>query len=164
MDKGCKIVHLTEASLGRILQHVQGKKNVKSWGIVTAYRYDNTPKQNAEANKILAAKIRAKGLGFFELEGHWQECQDRNVNYFDCPKSQLKDSTEIALFVPKIGIKDLHQLGNEFKQDSVLYSGDDTKRNGVLVYKNGRVENVGTFHPDNIQQAVSYTHLRGPRD
>ncbi len=155
MEKGCKIVRLDEASLGRVLQHVQGKKNVKRWGVLTAYRYANTPAENKEANKRLQSELRAKNLGYFELEGHWQECQDKRVNYFDCPKDQLKDSTEIALFVPNISIKDLHQLGNQFEQDSVLYGGEDTKGNGMLVYKNGRVENVGDFHPDNMQQAYS---------
>jgi hypothetical protein len=155
MEKGCSIVRLDEASLGRVLQHVQGKKNVKRWGVLTAYRYGNTPAENKEANKKLQQQIRGKGLGFFELEGHWQECQDKRVNYFDCPKDQLKDSVEIALFVPNISLKDLHQFGNEYNQDSVLYGGDDTKGKGMLVYKNGRVESVGDFHPDNIQQAYS---------
>ncbi len=155
MEKGCKVVRLDEASLGRVLQHIQGKKNVKSWGVVTAYRYGNTPAENKEANKRLASQIRQRGLGFFELEGHWQECQNKHINYFDCPKEELKDSTEIALFVPNISIKDLHKLGNEFEQDAVLYGGEDTKRKGMLVYKNGRLENVGDFHPDNMQQAYS---------
>jgi len=155
MEKGCRIVKLTEASLGRVLQHVQSKKNVKSWGVVTAYRYGNTAAENKAANKILAQKIRSQGLGFFEMEGHWQECQDKKVNYYDCPKDQLVDSTEVSLFVPNISIKQLHKLGNEFGQDSVLYGGEDTKRKGVLVYKNGRVENVGDMQPDNMQQAYS---------
>ena len=155
MEKGCKIAVLTEASLGRVLQHIQGKKNVKSWGVVTAYRSDNTPKQNVEANKKLAEIIREKGLGFFQLEGHWQECQDRTKNYFDCPKSQLKDATEISLFVPNIKAKDIHQLGNQFNQDSVLFGGEETKNRGFLIYKNGRIENVSEMHPDTVQQAYS---------
>jgi len=155
MERGCKQIILTEASLGRVMQHIQGKKSVKSWGVVTSYRWDNTPTQNREANKELGKKIREMGLGFFELEGHWQECQDKNVNYFDCPKSQLVDSTEISLFVPNIRIKQIHKLGNDYTQDSVLYGGEDTKGNAVLVYKNGRVENVGQFHPDTMQQAYS---------
>lgn len=155
MEKGCKVVRLDEASIGRVLQHVQSKKNVKSWGVVTSYRYGNTPAENKATNKILAQKIRSQGLGFFEMEGHWQECQDKKVNYYDCPKDQLVDSTEISLFVPNISIKQLHNLGNEFGQDSVLYGGEDTKRKGVLVYKNGRVENVGDMKPDNMQQAYS---------
>ena len=155
MEKECRVVKLTEASLGRVLQHIQGKKNVKSWGVVTAYRYGNTPAENKLANKNLADKIRAEKLGFFEMEGHWQECQDKRVNYFDCPKDKLVDSTEISLFVPNISIKDIHKLGKQFEQDSVLYGGEDTKGKGVLVYKNGRVENVGDMHPDNMQQAYS---------
>ena len=155
MEKKCRVVKLTEASLGRVLQHIQGKKNVKSWGVVTAYRYGNTPAENKLANKNLADKIRAEKLGFFEMEGHWQECQDKRVNYFDCPKDKLVDSTEISLFVPNISIKDIHKLGKQFEQDSVLYGGEDTKGKGVLVYKNGRVENVGDMHPDNMQQAYS---------
>jgi hypothetical protein len=155
MERHCSKIELTEASLGRVLQHIQGKKNVKSWGVVTAYRYGNTPAENKLANKQLADAIRKKGLGFFELEGHWQECQDTRVNYFDCPKDQLKDSTEIALFVPNITLKDIHSLGNQYEQDAVLYGGEDTKNKGMLVYKNGRLENVGDFHPDNMQQAYS---------
>ena len=155
MERQCGITKLTEASLGRVLQHVQGKKNVKSWGVLTAFRYDNTPKQNREKNKELADKLRAQNLGFFELEGHWQECQDRHVNYFNCPKDQLKDSVEIALFVPNITLKQAHELGNEYQQDAVLYGGEETKGNGFLVYKNGRVENAGEMHPDTVQQAYS---------
>lgn len=151
----CSQIKLDEASLGRVLQHIQGKKGVKSWGVVTAYRYGNTPAENKVLNKQLAEKIRSKGLGFVQLEGHWQECQDKRVNYFDCPKDQLIDSTEIALFVPNISAKDLHKLGNDYGQDAVLYGGEDTKRKGMLIYKNGRMENVGDFHPDNIQQAYS---------
>jgi hypothetical protein len=155
MERQCGIIQLTEASLGRVLQHVQGKKNVKTWGVLTAYRYGNTPKQNREKNKELAQKLREQKLGFFELEGHWQECQDKHVNYFNCPKDQLKDSVEIALFVPNISLKQAHQLGNEYGQDAVLYGGDETKGNGFLVYKNGRVENAGEIHPDSVQQAYS---------
>jgi hypothetical protein len=155
MERHCSKIELTEASLGRVLQHIQGKKNVKSWGVVTAYRYGNTPAENKLANKQLSDAIRKKGLGFFELEGHWQECQDTRVNYFDCPKDKLKDSTEIALFVPNISLKDIHSLGNQYEQDAVLYGGEDTKNKGMLVYKNGRLENVGDFHPDNMQQAYS---------
>ena len=58
MAKDCRVVILSEASLGRVMQHIKGKKNVKSWGVVTAYRWDNTPTQNREANKELGKKIR----------------------------------------------------------------------------------------------------------
>lgn len=155
MEGRCSKVTLTEASLGRVLQHVQGNKKVKTWAVLTAYRYMNTPEENRKANKELAGQIRSKGLGFIQMEGHWQECQDRKVNYADCPKDKLVDSVEISLFVPNLSKEDAHKLGNNYNQDSVLYGGEDTKGNAVLIYNNGRVESVGKFHPDNIQQAYS---------
>ena len=155
MEGRCSKVILTEASLGRVLHHVKGNDKVKSWAVLTAYRYMNTPAENKEANKKLQSEIRSKNLGFIQMEGHWQECQDRKVNYSDCPKDKLVDSVEISLFVPNLSKVDAHKLGNNYNQDSVLYGGDDTKGNAFLIYNNGRVESVGKFHPDNIQQAYS---------
>ena len=71
MEKRCKVVRLDEASLGRVLQHIQGKKNVKNWGMLTAYRYANTPNENKKLNKELEAELRQMGHGFFKVEGHW---------------------------------------------------------------------------------------------
>ena len=158
MEKGCRTIVLTEASLGRVLQHVQGKAKTKRWGVVTAYRYGNTPTENKVLNKDLETTLRVRGYGFFKVEGHWQECQNKSVNYFDCPKDELQDSTEISFFVPQIGIKELHEIGNRYGQDAVLYGGEETKGNGVLVYKNGKVESVGKMHPGTVQQA--YTKMR----
>ena len=92
---------LDEASLARAYQHVVEKK-VPSWGMLTAYRYANTKKQNIQANKMLEKDLRSKGYGFFKVEGHWQECQDSNLNYIDCPEGKLQDSIEVSLFVPAI--------------------------------------------------------------
>ena len=71
---------LDEASLARAYQHVVEKK-VPSWGMLTAYRYANTKKENIQANKMLEKDLRSKGYGFFKVEGHWQECQDTDVPY-----------------------------------------------------------------------------------
>ena len=76
---------LDEASLGRVYQHVNADKNVKSWGMVTAFRSLNTPKKNRILNKQLETELRAKDLGFFKVEGRWRECQDSNIAYADCP-------------------------------------------------------------------------------
>ena len=114
MEGRCSKVILTEASLGRVLQHVRGNDKVKSWAVLTAYRYMNTPAQNKEANKQLQSEIRSKNLGFIQMEGHWQECQDRKVNYSDCPKDKLVDSIEISLFVPNLSKVDAHKLGNNY--------------------------------------------------
>lgn len=159
MEKGCKIVRLDEASLGRILQHIQGKKNVKNWGMLTAYRYINTPNENKKLNKKLEAELRVMGHGFFKVEGHWVECQDGNLSYNDCPKNLLKDAVEESLFVPNISAKEIHKLGKKYGQDAVIFGGEQTKGNATLIFKDGKVENIGKFSPNKIQQA--YSKLKG---
>jgi hypothetical protein len=159
MEKGCKVVRLDEASLGRVLQHIQGKKSVKNWGMLTAYRYSNTPNQNKKLNKELEAELRQMGHGFFKVEGHWVECQDGNLSYEDCPKNLLKDAIEESLFVPNISAKDIHNLGKKYGQDAVIFGGEQTKGNATLIFKDGKVENIGKFSPDKIQQA--YSKLKG---
>jgi hypothetical protein len=159
MEKRCQIVKLDEASLGRVLQHVQGKKNVKNWGMMTAYRYANTPNQNKTLNKKLEGELRKMGHGFFKVEGHWVECQDGNLSYEDCPKNLLKDAIEESLFVPNISAKEIHKLGKKYGQDAVIFGGEQTKGNATLIFKDGKVENIGKFSPDKIQQA--YSKLKG---
>jgi hypothetical protein len=159
MEKRCQIVKLDEASLGRVLQHVQGKKNVKNWGMMTAYRYANTPNQNKTLNKELEGELRKMGHGFFKVEGHWVECQDGNLSYEDCPKNLLKDAIEESLFVPNISAKEIHKLGKKYGQDAVIFGGEETKGNATLIFKDGKVENIGKFSPNKIQQA--YSKLKG---
>jgi hypothetical protein len=159
MEKGCKVVRLDEASLGRVLQHIQGKKSVKNWGMLTAYRYVNTPNQNRKLNKQLEAELRSSGHGFFKVEGHWVECQDGNLSYEDCPKDLLKDAIEESLFVPNISAKEIHKLGKKYGQDAVIFGGEETKGNATLIFKDGKVENIGKFSPNKIQQA--YSKLKG---
>jgi hypothetical protein len=156
-----KSYKLDEASLGRVYQHVNADKNVKSWGMVTAFRSLNTPKKNRQLNKQLEADIRGKKLGFFKVEGYWRECQDSNVNYADCPPENLKDSIETTFFIPNVSMEDIHKFGKKYNQDSVLYGGDETKGNAFLIWRNGSHDDVGRFHPNTIQQA--YSKMKGGR-
>lgn len=149
---------LDEASLARAYQHVVEKK-VPSWGMLTAYRYANTKKENVEANKALEADLRGKGYGFFKVEGHWQECQDANLNYVECPKDKLQDSIEISLFVPHLKHEDAKSLCKKYEQDAVIYGGTETKGNAHLIYKNGTEDNIGVFQPGKVSQA--YSKIKG---
>ena len=159
MEKRCRVVKLDEASLGRVLQHIEGKKAVKNWGMLTAYRYANTPNQNKKLNKELEGELRKMGHGFFKVEGHWVECQDGNLSYEDCPKNLLKDAIEESLFVPNISAKEIHKLGKKYGQDAVIFGGEQTKGNATLIFKDGKVENIGKFSTNKIQQA--YSKLKG---
>jgi hypothetical protein len=145
---------LDEASLARAYQHVVEKK-VPSWGMLTAYRYANTKKENIQANKMLEKDLRSKGYGFFKVEGHWQECQDSNLNYVDCPKDKLQDSIEVSLFVPHMKRKDAESLCKKYEQDAVIYGGEDTKGDAHLIFKNGSEDNIGKFQPGKVEQAYS---------
>jgi hypothetical protein len=143
---------MDEASLTRAYQHVVEKKS-PSWGMITAYRYANSKKENEAANKRLEQDIRKMGHGFFKVEGHWQECQDPNMNYVDCPKDKLKDSTENTLFVPGITKEQIGNLCKKYEQDAVVYGDKD--KDAHLIYKNGDSESIGTFHPGKVSQAYS---------
>jgi hypothetical protein len=149
---------LDEASLARAYQHVVEKK-VPSWGMLTAYRYANTKKENLKANKDLEADLRSKGYGFFKVEGHWQECQDATLNYVDCPKDKLQDSIEVSLFVPHMKKEDAEKLCKKYEQDAVIYGGEDTKGDAHLIFKNGTEDNIGKFQPGKVAQA--YSKIKG---
>lgn len=151
--KHCSSFTLDEASLGRAYQHVVDKKS-PSWGIVTAYRSAYSKNKNEARNKQLEKDLRGMGYGFFKMEGHWQECQDSNIAYKDCPKDQLKDATETSLFVPNIKEHEIASLCKKYDQDSVIY-GDTKKDHTKLIFRNGAEEDIGKFHPSKIAQAYS---------
>lgn len=145
---------LDEASLARAYQHVVDKK-VPNWGMATAYRYSNTPKENQKLNKQLEADIRAKGLGFFKIEGHWRECQDPNIKYADCPSDKMIDSVEETLFIPNASKEFMASIAKKYNQDAVVYGGNDTKGNATLIFRDGGMESIGKFHPQQTAQAFS---------
>lgn len=149
---------LDEASLNRAYQHVVEKKS-KSWGMITAFRQANTHEENMRMNHELGQDLRKMGLGFFKVEGHWQECQNSKLPYTKCPKDQLVDATENSFFAPNITKKQITALCKKYEQDAVVYGGEDTKGDAYLIYKDGSDENVGKFRADKVEQA--YSRLKG---
>jgi len=156
-----KVFKLDEASLGRVYQHVTGKNGTKSWGMITAYRGVNSKKENIALNKKLQRDIRSENLGYFEVEGHWRECQDPNIDYKDCPDSKLKDSIEVTLFVPGVSKNTILSLCKKYDQDAVVYSGSDTEGKVFLIFKNGGSTTIGSkFEPNKVAQAYSVVKNR----
>jgi hypothetical protein len=149
---------LNEASLGRVYQHYK-KSPEKGFGIITAWRAGNTKKQNIELFKKLQNEIRSNGLGFFKLEGHWVECQDNNVPYDECPQTELVASIEPAIFVPGIDEALMKKLTKKYDQDASVYAGPETKGKMHLVFRDGKSQDIGKFHPGKIAQA--YSKIRG---
>jgi hypothetical protein len=156
--KHCGSFMMDEASLSRAYQHVVDKKS-PSWGMLTAHRSANNKQQNKKLNKELESDLRGMGYGFFKVEGHWRECQNKEVDYKDCPEDQLVDATEESFFVPNIKKDEIEGLRKKYDQDSVIYGDKDNDAH--LMYRNGSTENIGKFNVNKINQA--YSRMKGNR-
>jgi hypothetical protein len=147
-----KLLH--EASLSRVWQHVQNAKD-KGFAILTSWRVSNSLEVNIENFALLRGQLREKGLGFFEVEGRWKECQDPSVSYEDCPEDQLKDTKEPSLFVIGITPEFLSALLDRYEQDAGVYAGPETDGRITLIFKDGSTSDLGDFTPGNLSQAFS---------
>jgi hypothetical protein len=136
---------VNEASLGRVYQHIK-KEKVKSWGILTSYRDENTDAEQKSNFKRLQRQIRSADLGFFKLQAHGQE-EDKFGN--------IRPVVEISLFVPGISYKLATKLMDEYKQLAIIFSGPETKDKIALVEKGGKQTDMGGFHPGKIAQFYS---------
>jgi len=148
---------LFESSLGRIWQHVQNAES-KSFAIITSWRQENSRKQNIKDFVALKGELRQMGHGFVTVQGHWQECQDPDVAYQDCPKEDLVDAVEPSLFVVGISYDDALTAAKDYIQDAIVFAGPETKGRVVLLFKDGTSQDVGAFKPNTIGQA--FTELR----
>lgn len=129
-----------------------------SYGILTSWRAGNTRAENMKGLKQLEAILKSKGLGFFKMEGHWQEAPDGGQSYEDTPKDQLSDVKEPSLFVPGITYDLIRKLGKKYSQDAIVYSGPEVGNKTVLVFGDGSKQDIGKFHPQKIAQAYSKVH------
>lgn len=145
---------LHEASLSRVLKHIDDAKTT-SYAILTSQRSARTPKENASMFKDLQARVRARGLGFIKLQGHWKECQTPGVDYAKCKPEDLVDAAEPSLFVPGIDLATAKTLMKRFEQDAILYAGPETDGDAMLVYGDGTKQKIGKFTPGSVGQAFS---------
>jgi hypothetical protein len=131
---------LTEASLGRIFQHVQGDD---SFAVISAFRDANSPAENNKQHKALKAAIKARNLGFFEMRGVGQE-EDGG------------ESVEKTVMIPKMSKQLAMKLGKDFDQFAVLYKGPETGNKVVMIEMDGRKETkLGEFKPQKMGQFYS---------
>jgi hypothetical protein len=146
---------ISEASLGRVYQHMT-KQGSESFAIITAFRGGFTYKQNLSRNKQLESSVRSLGLGFFKQKGYWNECEDPNIEYKDCPADKIKPVIELSLFIPNIQFNDAVKLGKKFDQDAIVYQGPDTDDKVELISKSGSsIMKLGKFAPNKVSQAYS---------
>lgn len=153
---------LFESSLSRIMSHAQNAKE-QGFAILTSWRQANEKSTNLTNFSALQHAVREKGLGYIQLRGHWQECQDSNVPYSQCPPEQLKDSIEPSIMVFGIDQKLASDLGKQFDQDAVVYAGPETGGATQLHFKDGSTMDIGTFSPMAVGQAYSEYRSRSDK-
>jgi len=127
--KAIEDMRLDESSLSRIWQHVED--NTKTFGVISAFRNENSKAENEEKHLILKKAVRDIGLGFIEMEGGYAEAKGKTVVIVK----------EKSLFIPNIKLKALIGLGKEYNQDSVIYKGTNEFR---IVSTSPSVASVGS--------------------
>ncbi len=149
---------LSEATLGRVYQHVKKSKD-SSLVLITAFRGDKSKKENLAANKRLLSDIRSQGLGAFKILGHWRECQDDTVSYKDCPDNKMVDVKEAVFGVPGMNRKTATMLTKKYNQDGSVYLGPETKGKATIIERDGSSFSIGSFTPQKIGQG--WSQVRG---
>lgn len=141
-----KQVQINEASLSRVWQHVNSDRPI---AIITAFRHEYTQTQNVQRNKLLAAKIRKLGYGYFFLDGYWIE---------KGPDSQVPVKEDSLFVIGDIGsddefIRNLVSLTREFDQEAVLIKSV----NGANLYNQSGMPflNVGELKAGKMGQIYS---------
>ena len=97
--------YLKESSLSRIWQFIEADKY--SFGVMSAFRMENTSPENLQLHKELKIQIREMGYGYIELKGGFTE-----DGVF---------TSETSLFIPKINKKQMLELGKQYNQFSVIH-------------------------------------------
>jgi len=150
---------VNEASLGRVYQHIK-KDASESFAILTAFRGGLSKRDNIKRNKQLQSDVRSLGYGFFKVKGYWQECQDPEIEYSECPDDLKVPVVEESLFVPNISQKEAVKLAKKYDQDGIVYQGKETNDKVEIVSKTGSsLAKLGKFSPNKI--ARGYTQIKG---
>lgn len=146
---------MDEASLNRINKHFK----TSGFGIVTAYRTDNSLKQNKANQKTLENAIRSAGFGFIRVQGVWDE------------KLGKGPESEPALFIPakikgggvdSVGLRELViKQGIKYNQDAVVWGGLEGKVELIATHTNfGPVRKVVMRWDKLIPKAIGQMYSR----
>lgn len=131
---------LVESSLSSIHKYLDNPD--ASFGIISAFRGNLSKDENLARHKNLIATVRNNGLGYIQMAGGFVE--------------DGKEVVEYSLFVPKISMELLFDLGNKYDQFSVIYKNKDEfaeyRPNGAVVQ---RWQGKMSLDPEKIKQYFS---------
>ena len=121
---------ISEAGLSRLLSKVESGDDM---AIITAYRPNYTKKQNIARNRDLRGALNREKMGVYQLVGHWQECQDPNIEYSDCPKGKLVDAVERSYMVMKPKDMDSKTFRDKMVEQTKKFDQD-----GIVMRQGGK--------------------------
>jgi hypothetical protein len=87
----------------------QLSKMGRSFGVISAYRSGLSKSENQKRHGQLMADLQKAGLKAHTFKSQWED-MDTKVTH-----------KEKSIFVPKIGFKELNELGKKYEQDAVLF-------------------------------------------
>ena len=125
---------VTEASLSRLYAHAQDG----NFAIVSGWLSSQPQAENEKADAAIRQEIRNMGLGYIELEGHWEE-----------------NEPEPSYFVHGMSKAQAVSILQTFRQEAVIYAGPETDGRVFLLWSSGGEDDLGEFHPGKIAQAFS---------
>lgn len=94
---------IEETTTSRIYSHIT---NAENWAIISPYRSENTLQENRSKMAELKSIVRNRGYGFTQFISRWVE----DGESFD----------EESLLIPNCKKEDALELGERFKQSSVI--------------------------------------------
>lgn len=143
---------LTEASLGRLVQHFQDGDCI---AIVSAFRGERTKSENMKMTKALRAFVLGAKFGFNKVIGGYSEKMEDGtiVNVDDEHSTIIYAKPEREAELRKLAVA----LGKKYEQDSVLFVGSDRKAVWIFTRADnfmnkpvGSTMELGEFHPKQI--------------
>ena len=151
---------ISESTLSRVWQHANSNR---PFAIFTAFRDEvsEDPKErrkiNVRRNREAAYILKAKGYGYFFVDGHWIENEGK-------PDEKWVEEDSIFAIADKENEQDFVDLvvalGKEYNQDAVLIKTSK----GIHLYNQAGtiVGQFDQFTPDKLDKI--YTRLRGRGD
>lgn len=141
---------LLESSLSRIWQHI---RNDKSFGVVSAYKYNIDEEENFKRHLELLEDIRSMKHGFIEqISGYKYLSDDNNKEILVKERSFL---------VPNVSLSEILKLGKKYEQESIIYK-DKERFDLIKVYDSSIVkqykkdsDQVLNFNEEDLKDAWS---------
>lgn len=146
---------LTEASLSRVLHHVQ-QAGSKGLTVLTAWKGHLPHAVNRQNMEELRHALRSGGYGYNQLRGHWKDVASGEVG------------AEPSFAVHSLPLEHAKRLGAKYQQDAIVHAGPETNgRIHLIDLSTGEHTDLGEFHPNKTSPSgwsalKTWRHTRAP--